>query len=207
MIARFWSVVATVTLLTLVPGCSGMRDFLFGRGARCGLCNRFSQPAPAPQPPASPCQSAQPYASVPCAPQVVSEPCECAPQYGVGYSQHAECGPCGSGVVGESTVDPYLSGGEYLHDGSIPMEGAVIGGQVVPGQIVPGTVLPGDGAVIGVPTIDGVQGSVPMGGTGVDSWQPSQSRRVNRVGTRDDRGDLIISEGAPRPLSAGSGSK
>lgn len=38
MNTRICSVIASVTLLTLSSGCGGTRNFLFGRGARCGAC-------------------------------------------------------------------------------------------------------------------------------------------------------------------------
>lgn len=38
MNVRFVAIVATVTIVATSGGCSGMRNFLFGRGAACGVC-------------------------------------------------------------------------------------------------------------------------------------------------------------------------
>ncbi|MBL6725903.1 MAG: hypothetical protein ISQ09_12530 [Rubripirellula sp.] len=37
---RVFSVILLVTILPLGVGCSGMKNFIFGKGARCGICNR-----------------------------------------------------------------------------------------------------------------------------------------------------------------------
>ncbi len=47
MNTRICSVIASVTLLTLSSGCGGTRNFLFGRGARCGMCRPSAATAPA----------------------------------------------------------------------------------------------------------------------------------------------------------------
>lgn len=46
MNTRIFSVMIAATLMTVSTGCSGMRNFLFGRGARCGLCSTATAPAP-----------------------------------------------------------------------------------------------------------------------------------------------------------------
>jgi hypothetical protein len=38
MNVRFVALIATVAVITTSSGCSGMRNFLFGRGAACGVC-------------------------------------------------------------------------------------------------------------------------------------------------------------------------
>jgi hypothetical protein len=38
MNVRLVALIATVTIVTTSGGCSGMRNFLFGRGAACGVC-------------------------------------------------------------------------------------------------------------------------------------------------------------------------
>lgn len=40
MTIRSLTLVALVTVLSSSSGCSGMKNFMFGRGASCGLCNR-----------------------------------------------------------------------------------------------------------------------------------------------------------------------
>lgn len=50
MNVRLVAIIATVTIVTTSAGCSGMRNFLFGRGAACGVCPSqgpaFGLPAP-----------------------------------------------------------------------------------------------------------------------------------------------------------------
>ncbi len=124
MNTRIITVVAALTLLTFSGGCSGMRNFLFGRGARCGLCNRLDNQAPAP--------NYNTAAAQPCAPQCPPAPqqnmvvapqtgCGCngatyAPSYGAAHSGNA----CGCGV-GQEVIshDPYMNG--------VVVEGDVVG--------------------------------------------------------------------------------
>ncbi len=125
MNTRICSVVATVTLLTLSTGCSGMRNFLFGRGARCGLCNRLDVSTPSYDTvQQAPCGSTCPTygttvpQNVVTGPQVgcgcVTDSCgSCGTTYGSAYG-----GSCGCGVAGQYTVDPYLSGGTIV-DGAV----------------------------------------------------------------------------------------
>ena len=46
MINRIVTVVAAATLLSLSGGCAGMKNFLFGRGARCGACTGLANIRP-----------------------------------------------------------------------------------------------------------------------------------------------------------------
>ncbi len=114
MNTRICSVVATVTLLMMTTGCSGMRNFLFGRGARCGSSN----PAPAAQ--QQPCGGNTYAPQMNCNPGVVSVPqggCgTCGETYGSAY-----LGGCGCGTTYSN--DPYMSG-EVM--GSMPYPGQVI---------------------------------------------------------------------------------
>ncbi|MEM9585786.1 MAG: hypothetical protein AAGA03_00780 [Planctomycetota bacterium] len=118
MNARILPVVLTLTLLSLTTGCSGMRNFFFGRGASCGLCNRLSTAgqalnpfapaptAPAIAPPQAPCNTCPaPYASgYAAAPTYAPAPqvdCGCAPGY-IGSGVYGSACPsdvCGSGEV------------------------------------------------------------------------------------------------------------
>lgn len=155
MNTRICSVVAAATLLSLSSGCCGMKNFLFGRGARCGLCNKLSSiprpqfgnvmQAPCGQTPYTPAAPApQQYAAPAYQPQST---CGCnnntygAPAYSAGetcgtcYSAaHSgiDCG-CNSGVnsYAPAMTDPY-GGGQVIHDG-----GAIYGGEVYGGQVVP----------------------------------------------------------------------
>jgi len=44
---RVITIVLLLTVLPLASGCSGMKNFIFGKGARCGICNRGATYAPA----------------------------------------------------------------------------------------------------------------------------------------------------------------
>lgn len=134
MNARICTIIAVMSLMSFSVGCGGMRNFLFGRGARCGLCNRN---APAPQ-----------YGNT------MQAPCgatngQPAPQGGCGCNGQAysaqPCGSCGSTAPGNcgcggmtsgyGAVDPYMSGATI--PGAIPQNGTVIA--------PPGTTMQSDG--------------------------------------------------------------
>ena len=142
MMARIFPILTVATLLTLTTGCSGMQSFLFGRGARCGLCNRLSTagqalnpfaPAPGSQPTCNQSPYAQPgYGQ---APRGVSPQ---APAYGVphpgAYATAPGCNSCvGSGTHGgdcgcgnvvhgyRGVIDPYSD--VYYGDDGIPTDG------------------------------------------------------------------------------------
>jgi len=143
---RFIALVATATLLSTSSGCSGMRNFLFGQGARCGLCQKLTAPFTPAAPeyaPQAPCGTT-PYA--PAGP-TCSQPVVSAPNrgflgfggqtlHGSAYADQCECGQHG-GVVN----DPYLSSGS-----GIPYQGTVMGEQIIGGNVYPNTVYPNSGA-------------------------------------------------------------
>jgi len=128
-------------------GCSGMRNFLFGRGARCGLCSRLGAAgqalnplAPAPAPTA-PCNAA-PYA--PAAPYAVAPPCGAA---GGAPAPTVYGGPvCGSGMGGGYAAA--MPGGCGCQTEGYPSGAAYYGGTeyVSPGYetVVPGGMIQGD---------------------------------------------------------------
>jgi hypothetical protein len=151
---RFLALVATVTLLSMTSGCCGLKDFMFGRGARCGLCQRLGAPASLPAyAPQAPC-SAAPYAPAatyaPAAP-TCSQPMVYAPNadcgcngyarggdvsYGSAYSPGCEChNPTAS--YGGIVNDPYLS------SGGVPYGETVVGEQIIGEQVIGGTTYPG----------------------------------------------------------------
>ena len=126
---RIGTVVVAVTLLSLMTGCSGMKNFMFGRGARCGLCTKVgsclgtpcfgnTMQAPAPQYASAPqyAPSPQPYAAPQCAAPAYQAPtcqapvcgCETAPTY-AGES----CGCGASSAAYGPAVDPYNNGVVY----------------------------------------------------------------------------------------------
>ncbi|GAA5505176.1 hypothetical protein [Novipirellula caenicola] len=139
MNTRFMSVIAAMTLLVVSSGCGTLRQFWFGRGARCGLCNRaqsivpgnlsvMPQPAPCTQTPWVP---VAPQPQVPLA--VAPTPgCECntyaGPELGCGSEVAAKCPACNSvssgygsslDQYGNAVNDPYLQGeivGSSIYD-------------------------------------------------------------------------------------------
>ncbi|MEO1528273.1 MAG: hypothetical protein AAFX06_22860 [Planctomycetota bacterium] len=105
---RILTIVMTAVLLSTSTGCGVFRNFLFGRGARCGLCNRLSAPAQKLAPaavPAAPACNTPTYVQ----PQVPQASCGCQPD------------PCGQ----THAYDPYLSGG-YVGSGMV-MESPIYG--------------------------------------------------------------------------------
>lgn len=182
MNTRVCSVVAAVTLMSLCSGCGGMRNFLFGRGARCGsgspqFGNTMQAPAPY-APAAAPtyqtptCQA--PAYQAPCQNNVVTAPrsgCSwfggClgrqtpAPQYSAAYpdcncsSDQVISGGCGCGTVVDGYV-PMVSD-PYLSGGIVD------GGQVISDQVI---------------------GTQPMGGQSVPMTDQFQARKFDTDGNR-----------------------
>ena len=120
MNTRICSVIAIMTLVTFSSGCTGIKNFLFGRGARCGLCSggsvapQFGNAMQAPNPSGPYQQSAGG-----CNGQVYSaQPCN-----GCGATAPNNCG-CGNYGV----ADPYQSGQ------MIPQNGQMMGGAGGPMQ-------------------------------------------------------------------------
>ena len=115
MNTRIYTVIAIMTLMSFSTGCTGIKNFLFGRGARCGLCNlgglapQFGNAMQAPNG-QTPCQ--QPG-------------CGCNGN-GQVYSAQS-CGGCGVNNYG--VADPYQSG--QVMGGAIPQSGQVMGGSGV----------------------------------------------------------------------------
>ncbi len=131
------SVVAVVLLLTTSSGCSGMKNFLFGRGAQCGLCNRITSPLGLPAPPTP----YAPTADCGCNGHAAGDVCTDGASMG-GYG--VACPPQESymGGYAPSMNDPYL-GGDVVGSSVVPYEGQVYGGTVYgQGSAGPGTVYP-----------------------------------------------------------------
>ena len=163
MNTRFVSVVASVMLLLVSSGCGTLRQFWFGRGARCGLCNNTQsilpgRPALLPQ--AAPCLQA-PYAPVTPQPQVPlavapNAGCECntyaGPQYGVqgelgcGSEVAAKCPACATNSSGYGNVV-----GDYGYDSSSDQYGNVVNDPYLQGDIV-GSSVYDNGTVYGNPS-------------------------------------------------------
>ena len=174
---RLLALVASVTLLSMSSGCCGLKNFMFGRGARCGLCQRLSAPLSNPAPayaPQAPCGTAPyapapytpaPYAAAPYAPAAptCSQPVVTAPSgdcgcngyayggdvsYGSAYSGGCECEAYGGGTcLGESYGGVVHD--PYLSSGTVvPYSGQVIDGGIVGDQVIPGTSYPSSPAQI-----------------------------------------------------------
>ena len=115
MNTRICSVIAVMTLVTFSSGCTGVNNFLFGRGARCGLCNGGSiapqfgniMQAPNRQPAAG--YTSQDYSAQP-------------------------CGGCGATVPNNSGCGTYGVADPYQSGQVIPQNGQVMGGSGVPMQ-------------------------------------------------------------------------
>ncbi len=208
MTIRSLTLVALVTVLGSSSGCSGMKNFLFGRGASCGLCNRAraigtainplaAAPAPRPMgaPPAPGCRiprcglfgrNQTPTHAPPaaCAPAPT-----CAPSYGPSY---------GGGQGGYA--GPSYANGDCVSEGysaAMPGDcgcgtscggncGAYNGGVMYDRGVVDPYL--GSGATNG-----GYQGGEVIQGDGFQA----RSYGARRF---DDQGDQIISED---PMPAG----
>lgn len=160
MNTRTFSVVVFASLLTLTSGCGGVRNFLFGRGARCGLCQKGTpqfgntMQAPAPYgPAAAPTCQTPPYQAPSWNHGVATAPsagCGCNDYAGSTCGQcqsntygSAYGGSCGCGVFGgyENVVaDPYMSGqvvNGTVYGGGQIISDTVVGGPTVGGQVYP----------------------------------------------------------------------
>ena len=115
---RIITVVMTAAVVATTSGCAPFRNFFFGRGAGCGLCNRLSMPGkggcrkntPAPAPCYAPVNTAPPacgntpaYTQPPYAPAPGNCGCNSAP-----YVHSSGYAPEYSGAVCEGcNSDPY----------------------------------------------------------------------------------------------------
>ena len=192
MNTRILTVVGAVTLLCTMTGCSGMKSFLFGRGARCGLCNRLQAPATAPLagqiPLTKPIGSAGGFQNqlgcgreagcgtelgcglergcgleAGCGQEAISNSCNCGRSYGPVVSNFGSQAPIVS--------DPYLSGN---------IVGGTVSGGIVGGEIV-GNSFPIEGQVIdgGYP-IEGqvIDGGYPIGGEIIGGGYPIEGQII-----------------------------
>lgn len=143
---RIGSIMMAATLITTSTGCGTMKSFLFGRGARCGLCSSLPIPKFGNSMPGS-CGSglcgSKPLAGLaPGGPifgsaPVAGDPCECETYAGfdpgseVYSSGTCPCGQHGGETyLGESFsppigVDPYLNSGQAI-ESAIPNYGQSI---------------------------------------------------------------------------------
>lgn len=159
---RILSVMTVMTLVAISSGCCGMKNFMFGRGAKCGLCNLGSclpkpsfgnsmaapcgTPAPSYAPsyaPAPTCQS-QP-APIAAAPHA---DCGCQNYAGNVYDGGVYSSGCGCGHEGYGPVssDPYISAdpivgvpGSQVYD-----SGSVYDGGFIPNAPYSGGSVPAD---------------------------------------------------------------
>tara|TARA_R110002073_G_scaffold6540_9_gene38475 strand:- start:9289 stop:9867 length:579 start_codon:yes stop_codon:yes gene_type:complete len=157
MNTRFVSVVASVMLLLVSSGCGTLRQFWFGRGARCGLCNTTQSILPA-RPgllsQAAPCAPA-PYAPVVPQPQVPlavapNAGCECntyaGPELGCGSEVAAKCPNCNSVSSGYGS-----DVGSYGYQSSRDQYGNVVNDPYLQGEIV-GSSVYDNGTIYGNPS-------------------------------------------------------
>ncbi|TWT93044.1 hypothetical protein [Neorhodopirellula pilleata] len=192
MSIRTFTIVTLVIVTSSATGCGGMRNFLFGRGAQCGLCNRIGAVgnainplAPAPgiapstcgAPPSRGCGLFNRNPAPVYAPPVACSPVPCGDECvgsGYGYGGYVDGGYV-SGMPGDcQTCAPY---GGYesgaVHD---PYLSAPVIGNEYP--------------------VDGYSG----GGIPSEGWY---QRPTTPYGARkfDSQGDEIISE-SPLPPGA-----
>ncbi len=202
MNTRILTVLATAALLCTTVGCSGMRNFMFGRGARCGLCNdargtlrNLNPLARQNQVQSGPLAQAPPLIGGRCRSRNVTPPANnygpqvksggeavCGVEAGCGMEQAPvacnSCPPYGAamGNYDSTMADPYLNG-----------DGQIIDGQIIDGQIIDGQIIDG-GNVIG--------GGV-VNGQAIDSsgaWLPRGDSSVYSANKYDQDGHRIISE-------------
>ncbi len=189
------------TILPAATGCGTTRNFLFGRGARCGLCSRVGAigqainplaPPPAPvaprpgcglfnknapvyvQPAPMPGYGPAPYAAAPCP---TCPPCPtCVPPCGgdCGYAVgYGDCG-CHEGVMS----DPYLAPSYGSPSYGTPSYG---GGYDTGEAVVPGSATMTPSGNLGVPNYNGSGFlPVPQGG---DNFGV-RSNRIDTDGAR-----------------------
>lgn len=170
---RISTVIAAVMLLSLSSGCSGMRNFLFGRGASCGLCSRIGSVLPTPsfgntmQAPTPTCPSA------PCGSAPIASPggCGCNSYAGPGYVGDAYSSACGCG-----NAYPYASGSSDPY-GGLPIDGSISGTPIYPNAGYAAPIVPGAPGM-GTPGM-----GTPMIGSGIPSDGFSQ-RQVDGQGNR-----------------------
>lgn len=198
MTIRSFTLVTLVMVMGSATGCGGMKNFLFGRGARCGLCNRGAVPAPVN--PAAPAQPAAPgcgllprcglFGRKPA--PTHTPPVACTPPAGYAPlpTRPDVCrdGNTGQGYVGSGCVDGGYSMGMGGDCGCAPGYGAAPSQGGVVDPYLRGGVNNG-----GYPIDGDYSGGVIQG----DGFQP-RTYQSNRV---DEHGDRIISE---EPLPPGA---
>ncbi len=142
---RIVTVVMIAALVSLSSGCAPFRNFFFGRGAECGLCDRVKAP----------------FQRI--LPRSVAPPPASCPQPTHAQPPHAPANPCGAGTqyapqpnaaaAGNCGNDPYIGNGTY---GAPVVEGQPIYGgdwqqrynANYPGAYAPGYRVDRDGAQI-----------------------------------------------------------
>ncbi len=167
---RIGSVMMAATLIATSTGCGTMKNFLFGRGARCGLCSSLGSCLPTPKlgnMMSAPCSTgvcpSAPAAAPAYAPVFQSQapaPCECESyghnSYGpeVYSSGTCGCGQHGGEVYGGETYmgesysptvsDPYLGSNQIINSG-VPNYGQPIGGNSYGQPMMQGAPIQSDG--------------------------------------------------------------
>lgn len=207
MNTRILSVLIAATLVTVSSGCGSMGNFFFGRGARCGLCNRNSTPAiqPAPvqpyvatpytQPPVQAAPMQQPVYQAPppvyqcpppaypcptCQSQPAPEPKRsgCFMRNWFGRKKKDAPAPC------PPSAPCYSCYGYEMGDCGCGHSSIVTDPYLVPGQIIEGgTVINGGTVIDGGTVING--GTVIDGGTIIDggTMMPGDGFRARRYDT------------------------
>jgi hypothetical protein len=155
---QFATTLATLTLLVSAGGCSGMKNFLFGRGAACSTCATAPAYGIAPSEPVcgyEPTCGHEPvcgYESAPAGPFAGirrgcgllngQSTCNGGPSCGCGSTQSYM--PSGVDSYYGEVHDPYAYGGEVVGSQVIgdSYNGYPTAGTIVSENVVPGTVYP-----------------------------------------------------------------
>lgn len=163
MTIRSFTLVALMTVLSSSSGCTGMKNFMFGRGAGCGLCNRaraigtaVNPLAPAPQTPAGSgcrlpgCGLFGRNQSPAYAPPMAYAPAPmCAPSYGPDYAQaqgeYADPG-YSSAMPGDCSCGSDCGGTcGSVNQGGAAFQGGAVDPYLGSGSYQGGAVMQGDG--------------------------------------------------------------
>ncbi|MCO8121494.1 hypothetical protein NHH03_07080 [Stieleria sp. TO1_6] len=193
---RIVTLVMAAALVTTTTGCGPIRNFLFGQGAQCGLCNRVAAPFQPLAPsavPAGPRCNTPTYLQPRFAPQQQRcAPERCAPErygpapYAQGPSQGScgcnqspcqtpnQCNSCGNGSGYGPSGETVING--YGYD---PYSSDVIGNGVV-----------SDTVIEGQPIYSDTWMPAPLDSSGVRANYPNYEQGYKL----DDQGDRIIQE-------------
>ncbi len=184
MNTRFVTTVTSVLLLSVSSGCCNLKQFWFGRGAKCGLCNKLSGPPKLTFPALPQVAAPQPYAPVMPQPYAVAPQASCPctehprtyfqPEPGCGMEVAADCPRCNQ--YGSAYGDIV---GDIGHGSSVDSYGPVVHDPYLQNDIVGSSVMPYEGQIIGSPTYNGAPVYSGQGIAPADSFDARGDRIIN----------------------------